>query len=81
MDWKTVDAAISELTYRYPDRQTSNTHAMLACIAGDRVRTEQLMKQLPPPVTDAKARWRYFSGSDQMYQRCQEWATVKSTEA
>ena len=77
MDWKTVDAAIIDLTRRYPDRDTSNTHAMLACIAGDRGRTAQLMKQLPPPLADAKARWRYFSGSDQMYQRCEAWANEK----
>jgi hypothetical protein len=45
-DWKTMSRGFDAMLARYPDAWNLNHYARFACLAGDRAKTEELMKRI-----------------------------------
>lgn len=80
-DWKTLDAALSDLEKHYPYRQQINHHAALSCLARDKARAAELFTQLSQPDAMDPWIWKYYWQGDTTYNRCKTWALGKQLPA
>ena len=70
VDWQRMRLGIGDVLARYPDPWNINNFAYLACLAGDREATTELLKQVGgEPIGEA---WHNLA----IYQRCEDWAAA-----
>lgn len=79
-DWKTLDAAISDLQTHYPSYAQANYHAALSCLARDKARASVLLGPAAQPGANDTSLWKTYWGEG-MYERCKAWALGESAPA
>jgi hypothetical protein len=73
VDWPVMKTGIDDLLKKYPDSWNTNNFAKIACLARDKPKTAELLRQIKgPPLTAA---W----GNAANFERCRAWVASNTT--